>query len=130
MSKARDLADIISGAGSTIPESYLVNAGGGGIEWQSVITGAGSSSNAEAGKGYLIDTSSNTHTLNLPSSPSLGDEVAIADHAGSFDTNSLTIGRNSENIQGLAEDLTVSVDRSAFTLVYSNASNGWVLKDK
>jgi hypothetical protein len=30
----------------------------------------------------------------------------------------------------LAEDLTVSVDRSAFTLVYSGLTNGWILKDK
>jgi hypothetical protein len=130
MSKARDLADIISGAGSTIPASYLVNAGGGGIEWQPEIIGAGMSSVAEAGKGYLIDTSTMGHYLYLPASPSLGDEVAVADHTGNFDTNNLTIGRNFENIQGLAEDLTVSVDRSAFTLVYSGLTNGWILKDK
>jgi hypothetical protein len=38
------------------------------------------------------------------------------DYAGTFDTNNLTVGRNSQNIQGSAADLTVATERAGFTL--------------
>jgi hypothetical protein len=68
--------------------------------------------------------------MTLPLSPTIGDEVAFIDYAGTFDTNNLTIGRNSENIQGSAADLTVSVERAANTLVYTDGTQGWLLKVK
>jgi hypothetical protein len=36
------------------------------VHWQSVITGAGSSSTAVAGQGYFINTTSAVHTINYP----------------------------------------------------------------
>jgi hypothetical protein len=50
--------------------------------------------------------------------------------SGTFDTNNLTVGRNSHNIQGAASDLVVSTERAGFALVYYNATQGWLLKDK
>ena len=46
------------------------------------------------------------------------------------DTNNITIGRNGHNIQGAASDLVVSTERAAFTLVYVDSTQGWLLKDK
>ena len=46
------------------------------------------------------------------------------------DTNNITIGRNSHKIQGDVADLTVSTERAAFTLVYVNATQGWLLDSK
>ena len=68
--------------------------------------------------------------MTLPSSPTLGDEVSIIDYAGTFDTNNLTVGRNSQPIMGTAADLTVSTERAGFTLVYSDSTQGWLLRDK
>jgi len=99
----------------------------GGTSWQAVKT---SGFTAVAGEGYFCDTSSAAFTATLPASPTLGDEVTLVDYAGTFDTNNLTVGRNSENIQGSAADLTVSVERAGLTLVYSGATYGWLLKDK
>ena len=48
-----------------------------------------------AGEGYFVDTSSSAITMTLPSSATQGDEVSIIDYAGTFDTNNLTVGRNS-----------------------------------
>jgi hypothetical protein len=56
--------------------------------------------------------------------------VSIIDASGTADTNNITVGRNGENIQGAAADLTISVERAAFTLVYFNATQGWILKNK
>ena len=47
-----------------------------------------------------------------------------------FDSNNLTIARNGSNILGAASNLVVSVNSSAFTLVYVNATRGWIYKDK
>jgi len=99
----------------------------GGTSWQAVKT-AGFT--AVAGEGYFINTTSGAITMTLPSSPTIGDEVSFIDYAGTFDTNNLTIGRNSENIQGSAADLTVSVERAANTLVYTDGTQGWLLKVK
>jgi hypothetical protein len=99
----------------------------GGTSWQAVKT---TGFTAVAGEGYFINTTSGAITMTLPSSPTIGDEVSFVDYAGTFDTNNLTIGRNSENIQGSAADLTVSVERAANTLVYTDGTQGWLLKAK
>jgi hypothetical protein len=99
----------------------------GGTSWQAVKTTAFT---AVAGEGYFINTTSAAITMTLPASPTIGDEVSFVDYAGTFDTNNLTIGRNSENIQGSAADLTVSVERAANTLVYTDGTQGWLLKVK
>jgi hypothetical protein len=99
----------------------------GGTSWQAVKT---TGFTAVAGEGYFINTTGGAFTMTLPLSPTIGDEVAFIDYAGTFDTNNLTIGRNSENIQGSAADLTVSVERAANTLVYTDGTQGWLLKAK
>ena len=98
------------------------------VNWQTTVKTTGFT--ATAGEGYFCDTTSAAFTATLPASPTLGDECTFVDYAGTFDTNNLTIGRNSQNIQGSAADLTVSVERAGLTLVYSGASQGWLLKDK
>ena len=99
----------------------------GGTSWQAVDT---TGFTAVAGEGYFCNTTSAAFTATLPSSPALGDECTFVDYAGTFDTNNLTVGRNSEKINGVAADLTVSVERAAFTLVYTDGTQGWLLKDK
>ena len=99
-----------------------------GIEWQSTLKT--SNFTAVSGEGYFCNTSGGAFTATLPSSASIGDEISFIDYAGTFDTNNLTIGRNSHNIQGSAADLTVSTERAGFTLVYVDSTQGWLLKDK
>ena len=97
------------------------------VSWQSVITADGSTAtSAVAGQGYFIDTTSNAHTINLPGSPSAGDTIAIKDYAGTFATNNLTIGRNSNNIQGVANNSLIDTNRASLTLVYVDATKGWL----
>ena len=105
--------------------SFVDNSGG--TSWQAVKT---TGFTAVAGEGYFINTTGGAFTMTLPLSPTIGDEVAFIDYAGTFDTNNLTIGRNSENIQGSAADLTVSTERAANTLVYTDGTQGWLLTVK
>ena len=101
-------------------------ADAGGTSWQAVKT---TTYTAAAGQGIFANTSGGAWTLTLPSSPSIGDEVAVVDYAGTFDTNNLTIGRNGKNIQGSAADLTVATERAGFTLVFTDDTQGWLLKN-
>jgi hypothetical protein len=103
------------------------DAAGGGTSWQAIKT---STYTASAGQGVFANTTGGAFTVNLPSSPSLGDEVSIIDYAGTFDSNTLTVGRNSEKIQSVSADMTVTTERAAFTLVYVDSTHGWLLTNK
>jgi hypothetical protein len=85
---------------------------------------------AEAGVGYLVDTSSSAITATLPASPNAGDAVAFKDYTASFATNNLTIGRNSEKIQGNASDSTISTNRASVVCVYVDSTEGWVFVEE
>ena len=101
-------------------------ADAGGTSWQAVKTG---NYTAVAGQGVFCITTSGSFTLTLPSSPTIGDEVSFIDYAGTFDTLNMTVGRNSQKIQGTAANLTVSTERAGNTLVYTDATQGWLLKN-
>ena len=119
--------DSVTGSGTTGVGQLSFAEVSGGTSWQAVKT---SGFTAAAGEGYFCNTTSAAFTATLPGSASIGDEISFIDYAGTFDTNNLTIGRNSHNIQGSAADLTVSTERAGFTLVYVDSTQGWLLKDK
>ncbi len=116
--------DIGTPSDGTVTEPKLAANTGGIVDWQAVVTGA---TTMVAGRGYFVDTSSSAFTMTLPSSASRGDEVHIIDYAATFDTNNCTVGRNSHKIQGASSDLTVATERAAFTLVYTDSTQGWLL---
>jgi len=115
------------GSMKTIPASDIKTYNPGSIAWQSIVTGA---TTMVSGRGYFVNTTSSAFTMTLPASPSLGDYVTIIDYAGTFDSNTCTIGRNSQPIQGAAADMTVTTERAAFTLVYVDSTHGWLLTNK
>ena len=112
------------GTMKTIPASDIKTYNPGGTAWQSVVTGA---TTMVSGRGYFVNTTSSAFTMTLPASPSIGDNVTIIDYAGTFDSNNCTVGRNSQKIHGASEDLTVATERAAFTLVFTDSTQGWLL---
>ena len=122
-----NVLDIGTPSDGVITEPKLAANTGGIVDWQAVVTCA---TTMVAGRGYFVDTSSSAFTMTLPSSASRGDEVHIIDYGATFDTNNCTVGRNSHKIQGASSDLTVATERAAFTLVYVDATQGWLLKEK
>jgi hypothetical protein len=81
----------------------------------------GTNTAAAANSMYVLTASL---TLTLPASPSAGDFVDVSNMSGAI---TAVIARNSQPIMALAEDLTVDLDGAGFTLVYSDATRGWVL---
>jgi hypothetical protein len=97
----------------------------GSVNWQTAIKTANFT--AASGEGYFCDTNSvGAFTLTLPSSPSVGDIVALKDYASNFATANLTIGRGGSNLNGAAADFTASTDNLSLTLVYADATKGWM----
>ena len=96
---------------------------GGGNPWASTS----SSITIAANDRYFVDTSGAAKTITLPASPQVGDQVSLLDLAGTFDTNNLTVARNSLKINGATADLVVDVEDAAIQLVYTGATYGWKL---
>ena len=116
--------DSVSGSGTTGVGQLSFAAAG--TSWQAVKT---STFTAAAGEGYFVNTTSGVITMNLPAG-TLGDEIAFIDYAGTFDSNTFTVAANgSEKIHGSTDDLTISTERAANTLVYTDSTQGWLLKN-
>ena len=116
----------ITGSGATAVGQLSFAEVSGGTSWQAVKT---STFTAAAGEGYFVNTTGSAFTMNLPAG-SIGDEVVFIDYAGTFDSNTFTISANgSEKIHGSTDDLTVSTERAGNTLVYTDSTQGWLLKN-
>jgi hypothetical protein len=96
----------------------------GSVNWQTSIKTA--TFTAASGEGYFCNTSGGAFTLTLPSSPSVGDIVALKDYAGNFATANLTIGRGGSNLDGDAQDSVRKTNNESLTLVYADATKGWL----
>jgi hypothetical protein len=92
------------------------------------ITDSNTPYTAVAGAQIFANTSSNPITVNLPASPSVGDEVTLIDTRGSWASNNLTVGRNGQPINTATSDLTLSNAGQSLTLVYVDATRGWAYK--
>ena len=135
--QASDAGNIISQSGTTITlgasgDTVTLASGAsqsgfgraGSVNWQTSIKTA--TFTAASGEGYFCNTSGGAFTVNLPSSPSVGDIVAIKDYGSSFDTENLTIGRGGSNMNGTATDSTRTVVNESLTMVYADATKGWL----
>ena len=80
---------------------------------------------AVAGDRILADTSGGAWTLTVPASPEVGDEIHILDSTASFDTNNLTVARNSLKLQAGTADLTLTTENTGIGLVYMSSTYGW-----
>ena len=116
-------------ANNVFRSSGVIASAAGGLNWQAVVTA--STLTAEAGNGYLINTTSNTCTITLPASAEAGDQIIFADYARTWGTNKITIDSNGLNYQGNDDTYTVTYSTSGQTvsIVYSGATVGWIPED-
>jgi len=99
----------------------------GAITWDTTAKTSGFT--AVSGNGYFVNTTSGSITATLPSSPSAGDVVGIADYANTADTNKIIIGRNGSNIQGVAANFDIITEGLSIILVYVDGTQGWLSID-
>ena len=103
--------------------AYWANASGSGLSWQSVQT---SNFTATSGNAYPVNTTSNTVTCTLPSSPSAGNFVQLTDYAGTFFANNLIINPNGSKIDGNTVNAYIANTRESIALVYIDTTQGWI----
>ena len=114
-------------AGATITNNGTQTGFGrtGAVDWQTSIKTTDFT--ASNGEGYFVNTSGGSDiTVTLPSSPSAGNIVALADYAGTAATNKIIINRNGSNFEGGTANGEITVNRQAVTLVFADSTQGWL----
>jgi hypothetical protein len=121
---------IIIPSGATISNQGTAAGFGptGAVSWNTTKITADPNP-AVTGVGYFADTTSAAFTITLPSSPSAGAVVGIADYANTFATNNITVDRNGSPIGGVADNAILSTNGVSITLVYVDATQGWIITD-
>jgi len=99
----------------------------GTVDWVTTPKVTGDSPiTAVTGKGYFLDTTAGTITLNLPAGAA-GSIVSMADYAATWQTNNVTVAANgSEKIGGDTNDVTLNTEGQSVTLVYIDSTQGWI----
>ena len=83
---------------------------------------------AVAGDQLLINTTQTGVTITLPASPAVGSEIVIIDARGTFASNAVTVERNGQPINSGTNNLSLSTNGQAITLVYVDSTRGWAYK--
>ena len=114
-------------SGATITNAGTASGFGatGETSWDTTVKTTGTFT-ATAGVGYFLNTTGGIITVNLPAGTA-GDSVALADYAGTWQTNNVTVSPNgSEKMGGIAADITLSTEGQSVTFVYIDGTQGWV----
>lgn len=85
------------------------------------VSVVGTNTNATSFVVYVLTASL---VLTLPASPTIGDWIKISNLSN---TTTCTLGRNGNNIMGLAENLLLDDAQASFEIIYSGAAYGWVV---
>ena len=94
----------------------------GTVDWDTTAKTA--SFTAVSGNGYFVNTTSGAITVTLPAG-SAGAIVSLADYAGTWQTNYVTVARNGSPIGGVSADAVLSTEGQSVTFVYVDATEGW-----
>jgi hypothetical protein len=95
----------------------------GTVDW--CTTAKTSPFTAVSGKGYMVNTCGGIITATLPSSPTAGDIVSLADYKSTWQTNNVTLGRGGSKINGGCFDSTLNTQGQSITMVYIDGTQGW-----
>ena len=115
------LATITAGSGVTVTNGAgTISLSAAGLPTMNVVTGT--TQTAVANNHYVLTNAAAT-TVTLPAGPNLGDVVWVT-VANGLTTN--VIARNSQVINGIAQDMTIDSAYAGIQLRFSGESKGWV----
>ncbi len=102
-----------------------------GTNWQAVVVADGSTTlTAVAGRGYFLDTNTGVIEVFLPTSPSRGDTIVLADYSGTFSTNKVLINTGGKNIDSteVPGEFELTTNNTVLELVFVDNDKGWLAK--
>jgi hypothetical protein len=116
-------------ANTAVPTAWAVKNYVDNFAVSETWTTANTTFTATKNTAIFADTSSAAFTINLPSSPVLGDGVRIVDVAGTFAARNVTVGRanTSHKIMGATTDVSLNINNASVRFVWSGATYGWRL---
>ena len=76
---------------------------------------------AVSGENIIANTSSGSFTITLPATPSIGDYISLMD-GNDWGIHNLTIGRNGNTINNVADDLLLDVRKLTVDLAYDGST--------
>ncbi len=81
---------------------------------------------AVSGDGFFCNTTGGAFTVNLPAG-SAGAIVSVADYAGTWQTNALTISPNgTDKIGSINADVILGTQGQSVTLIFVDSTQGWI----
>jgi hypothetical protein len=118
------LSTLTAGDGISVTNnagSITIATSGGGLP---TVTVTASTAITAAVNFHYVLTAATTATVTLPASPTISDTIYVT-VANGLTTN--VVARNGQNIQGLAEDMTIDNPYGSAQLRFSDATEGWVM---
>jgi len=96
----------------------------GTVDWNTTPKTATFS--AVSGDGFFCNTTGGAFTCNLPAGAA-GAIVSLADYAGTWQTNNLTVSPNgTDKIGSVNADVVLSTEGQSVTFVYVDGTQGWI----
>jgi len=97
----------------------------GTVDW--ITTPKTATFSAVSGEGYFCNTSGGAFTANLPAG-SAGAIVSLADYAGTWQTNNLTVAANGTDKIGAVAGASIALNTEgqSVTLVFVDSTQGWI----
>jgi len=96
----------------------------GTVDWQTTPKTA--TFTAVSGEGYFANTTGSAFNMNLPAGVA-GAIVSVADYAGTWQTNNLTVVPNgSDKIGGVSSNVALDTEGQSVTLVFVDSTQGWI----
>ena len=116
----------INGVSASLGGTATINAA---TDWQAVTVADGSTTvNTVAGKGYFLDTNAGVIEAFLPTSPTRGDRVVLADYSGTFATNQCIVNTGGALLDSTAgNDFKLTANNTIAEFIYVDASKGWLV---
>ena len=133
--QASDGGNIVSQSGSTITlgasgDTIALSAGAsqsgfgrtGTVDWDTTPKTA--TFTAVSGDGFFCNTTGGVFTCNLPAGSS-GAIVSLADYAGTWQTNNLTVSPNgSDKIGGTNANVVLNTEGQSVTFIFVDSTQG------
>jgi len=135
--QASDGGNLVSQSGTTITlgasgDTINLAAGAsqtgfgrtGTVDWNTTPKTA--TFTAVSGDGFFANTTGSAFTMNLPAGVA-GAIVSVADYAGTWQTNNLTVSPNgTDKIGGVNDDSTLNTEGQSVTFVFVDSTQGWI----
>jgi hypothetical protein len=96
----------------------------GTVDWQTTPKTA--TFTAVSGEGYFANTTGSAFNMNLPAG-SAGAIVSVADYAGTWQTNNLTVVPNgTDKIGGVNSNVDLDTEGQSVTFIFVDSTQGWI----